>query len=231
MSYPRFRASLVLPSLSLLLSAVGCVPYQTYAELKDKVADLTSINADLVKKYNEAVIKLRSGGSAEASARLAQLEKENADLRREIGQGGGFTPKEIEGVPGAVEAPGGGLQLVEGLLFAEGSDRLRPEAFRVLDPVVELLRGGKYGEDLVIIEGHTDNQPIAKSNNKDNLDLGYKRARAVFEYFQAQGIAESRVIVHSYSCNLPLNPADQDSPDARRQNRRVVVRRAAGARM
>ena len=209
--------------------AVGCVSLQSYNQTKSELEKAKEANADLVKKYNQAMQRLlakerETGGDADLQAQLLRLQRENDELRKQSVVQPGFTPEEIKKI--GAEAEEGGLRLGEALLFAEGSNKLRPEASGILDGIVELLQT-KYRDDMIIIEGHTDNQPLVKTRDvwKFNIRLGYERAQAVFEYFLDHGIPESRVVVRAYSFNKPTDKQDVDSKEARTRNRRVVVRR------
>ena len=227
MVHPHLRLSLVAFSF-VSLGLVGCVPYQTYQQCKMELEKAKDANADLVKRYNIAVQKLaglKGGDGGEYGARVAQLLRENESLKQELEKRPAFNPTDIEKVTGA-EGEEGGMRLGEALLFNEGSAELKSEANRVLDQLISLLRS-QYPDEMVIVEGHTDNQPLVRTKGRwdTNMNLGYHRAQAVFKYFLDHGIPEKRVIVHSYSFNKPLDAADQSSEAVRTKNRRVVVRR------
>ena len=225
----RRRCIGVLGSCAAALLAVGCVPYETYNQTRQDLDKAKELNADLTKKYNQAMQKLLAMeklGPADHSACNAKY----AELQRELSSRQpvtpAFTADEVNSIKGGESEPGGGIRLGEDLLFPEGSDTLKPEAFRSLDQVVNLLKT-TYPDDKVIIEGHTDNQPLVKTRDrwKQNMNLGYNRAWAVFRYFLDHGVPESRMVVTSYSFNKPLDPDKVDSPEGRKQNRRVVIRR------
>lgn len=217
---------MVSGSCALALLAVGCVPYQTYEQTRADLDKAKELNADLTKKYNQAVLRLKekdSGANHDAcNARYAELQKE---FMNRPAVTPAFTADDLKRVRGAEEEEGGGLRLGEALLFPEGSDRLKPEAFRTLDEIIALLKDTYPGEK-VIIEGHTDNQPLQKTLTlwKQNMNLGYARARAVFTYFLDHGIPESRMGVHSYSFNKPVD-STKTGPESWKENRRVVIRR------
>jgi flagellar motor protein MotB len=206
------------------LASVGCVPYQVYKDTKTKLDQALDVNADLVKKYNDAVQRLAARGDSPGSgAQLAQLQKENESLRKQL-EGLPFKAAEIQKVPGA-EPEDGGMRLGEALLFNEGEAKLKPEAHRVLDEIAGIF--SDYPDETFIIEGHTDNQPLVRTKPvwQFNQVLAYNRALEVFKYLVNKGIPEPRMVVYSYSFTKPLNASDQNSEGARSKNRRVVVRR------
>lgn len=219
----------------LLAALTGCVPYQTYQDTKTKLDQARDANRDLSKKYNEAVMQLlrgQQGGQPVATtddpelrAQLLSLQKENDELRKAGALRPEFTPDDFRRV--GVENEGGGMQLSEALLFGEGSAALKPTAHKTLDEVIAIIQD-KYPQEKVIIEGHTDNQPLVKTKERwrYNMRLGYERAQAVFEYFVAHGIPEERIAIQDFSLNKPTDPSTKDTAEGRTRNRRVVIRRA-----
>jgi len=219
-----------LLSVCGVVLVVGCVPYSTYQQTKAELEKAKDANADLVRKYNQAMQKLmgqqneRAPDTSALQAELARLRQENDSLKsRKIVQP--EFPPEVSKRLG-LESEEGGLRLGEHLLFNEGSAKLKPEASKLLDEIVALLKSDYAGE-VVIIEGHTDNQPLLRTKAlwKYNIRLAYERAQAVFEYFIDHGIPESQMVVRAYSFNKPVDPATVNTTEGRAQNRRVVVRR------
>ena len=206
--------------------AVGCVPYQKY---KDTVAELErakQANADLIKKYNQ--LHMRAGkGELGDPATLADLRAENLRLQNELARSGSSPAFRQEDIPSAARSEEGGLALGAALLFAQWRADLKSSAYSVLDEVVSLLQENYSGER-IIIEGHTDIQPLKSTRRlwTYNMNLGYNRALAVFKYFEKNGISEGRMILHSYSFNRPLNRDTMYTSEGKRENRRVVIRRA-----
>lgn len=213
--------------LGFLLLAVGCVPYSVHQQTKEDLIKAKDANADLIKKYNSAVQQLMSlkdkpgamtAGYPDLRDEVERLKSELANKVRPD-----FTPEEIERVGGVEEE--GGLAIGDALLFAEGSAKLKREAFPILDKLVSIL-SKEHPSEPIVIEGHTDNQPLNVTIKEfgDNLTLGYARAHAVGSYLMSKGIAESRMVVTSYSFNKPLNKNNASTKQGREQNRRVVVR-------
>ncbi|MBI4605957.1 MAG: OmpA family protein [Planctomycetes bacterium] len=213
-------------SLAMCLLAVGCVPYQTYKVVKEQLDQARDMNADLTKKYNTAMLKLGKGEApGDYQAMKAELERVRGELEKKR-PSPEFTPADREKIGGG-ELEEGGIALGEALLFDEGSDRLKRDAFPVLDRFVSLLKT-EYPDEVIVIEGHTDNQPLDKTKErwKWNMMLAQARANAVFVYFTDHGISESKMVMRAYSFNKPVDPAQANSKEGRQQNRRVVVRRA-----
>ena len=101
--------------------------------------------------------------------------------------------------------------------FSFNQAALPPEATRELDALVAKAKAmdrAVYFE----IEGHTDNI----GTGDYNLQLGERRAEAVRNYLNQQGIPLHALNVISYGESQSV--ADNGTPDGRAQNRRVVIR-------
>jgi outer membrane protein OmpA-like peptidoglycan-associated protein len=219
------------------LGLVGCVPLATHKNTSSQLDKAKEANADLVRLYNQAMQRIASlegakntaADSGPMLARLRALEADNDRLKRELAKGPAFSATDVGRIPGSTMERGG-ISLGSAFLFDEGSARLRAEALASLSGIVGLLKT-EYPEDQIIIEGHTDNQELRVTAGtwRHNMRLSSERATAVFEYFLSQGIPEKRMMVRGYSFNQPVNPEKVDSAEGRKENRRVVVRRAGTA--
>ncbi|HUV39290.1 MAG TPA: OmpA family protein [Planctomycetota bacterium] len=106
--------------------------------------------------------------------------------------------------------------------FASGKTGVTTEGRAVLDRVAGLLTS-QLTSRRVIIEGHTDSDPIRKTKHlySDNYDLGRKRAQSVADYLASRGVDRSRIDIQSYG---PDRPISKDKAE----NRRVEVVVSAG---
>lgn len=103
-----------------------------------------------------------------------------------------------------------------GVFFDVDSDILRPES----TPALEQMRASLDGHpDLqIIIEGHTD----STGEDGHNQELSERRASAVRAYLVRQGIEEDRMDAVGLGETEPVG--DNDTPEGRQQNRRVVLK-------
>jgi chemotaxis protein MotB len=110
------------------------------------------------------------------------------------------------------------------LLFPSGSRALLATAPPMLGRLAEVLQALP---NEVLVEGHTDNQPIRNGQFASNWDLSTARAVAVVRQLEAQGVDPARLGAIGYGENRPI--ADNATEEGRTENRRVVlvVRRAA----
>jgi len=107
--------------------------------------------------------------------------------------------------------------------FASGSARLNETGDDILDRVWGVLTD--YPEREILIEGHTDNVPIAEQwqhRFRSNWELSSARAHAVLHYAVKHYNADPRRIAAvGYGEFRPI--ATNDTPEGRAMNRRVVI--------
>lgn len=224
-----FRTMKML-TVGLTLSALvlpACVTQDKYLVLEDELArtqgSLARTNSDLAAAQDMLITAEGTQMEYEDRASLAeQLASENAELQVRI--------KELM-EQNALVAPDGtvivvhdgayGWQTGSDLLFASGSDKLTKEGQRVLKEVAALL---KQHDDKIIVEGHTDADPIKKTANlwpRGNVQLGAGRAMTVREFLIQQGINEARVGIASFGSFRPI--AAGKTASAKAKNRRVEI--------
>jgi outer membrane protein OmpA-like peptidoglycan-associated protein len=102
----------------------------------------------------------------------------------------------------------------ETIYFEYDTDTIRPVSMPLLDQVAEVIQA--LGADLRIrVEGHTDSAGVPAYN----LDLSYRRARAVVEYLVGRGVPRDRLEFRGYGDQHQVAP--NDDPEGRALNRRV----------
>lgn len=112
------------------------------------------------------------------------------------------------------------VSISDKLLFGSGSNKVTPEAKDVLAKVAKVLNDRKDIDFLV--EGHTDSQPIEKSNFKDNWDLSVLRATAVVRVLQEEfNIDPKRMTAGGRSYYQPVS--NNETADGRAKNRRTRI--------
>jgi outer membrane protein OmpA-like peptidoglycan-associated protein len=104
----------------------------------------------------------------------------------------------------------------QNIFFATGSSKLLAKSYKSLKEVAQILKDNPSYK--VAIDGHTDNTGSDELNQK----LSEKRANAVKEYLQGNGIDESRMTATGYGESKPI--ADNKTAAGRAKNRRVEMK-------
>lgn len=113
------------------------------------------------------------------------------------------------------------VSVVGDVLFDSGKDKIRTEAYPILDKISAVLQENVPHLN-VGIEGHTDNQPIKFSSWKSNWELSSARALSVLHYLvEEKSISSGRVSAIVYGEYRPV--ASNDSKEGRQLNRRVEI--------
>lgn len=126
--------------------------------------------------------------------------------------------KELEQVQGAeVVREGDELKVTfaEKILFDFDSSALKAASQAQLDQVAGVL--AKYPETNIVVKGHTD----AKGSDEYNQRLSERRASAVMNYLEDQGVGGSRMTARGYGESMPV--ASNDTEAGRAENRRVEL--------
>ena len=116
-----------------------------------------------------------------------------------------------------------GITIGSGNLFRAGSSDLSPEGSEVLAKVGRIV--ASYEDWKIDVEGHTDNQPIGGTlleRYPSNWELSVARASSAVRFLQNEsGIDPTLLSARGFGETKPLDI--DDTPDARRKNRRVEV--------
>lgn len=105
------------------------------------------------------------------------------------------------------------------ILFNAGDAALLPDSFGVLSRIAGVLAQVPNGN--ILVEGHTDNTPIANARYASNWELSSARAGAVVRYLVERGVEAHRLAAIGRADNFPL-VAGTD-PASRALNRRVTI--------
>ncbi len=110
------------------------------------------------------------------------------------------------------------IEIKNDILFPVASAETGPEAKAVLDRLIEVL---KPMDNMIRVEGHTDNLPISSPVYPSNWELSAARAARIVREFQKGGIDPARLIVAGMGEYHPV--ADNSQPGGRQKNRRVSL--------
>ncbi|TXK33228.1 OmpA family protein [Pontibacter qinzhouensis] len=113
------------------------------------------------------------------------------------------------------------VSLAEQLLFQSGSTKVDPKGVDALRKLATVL---KEQQDVnVLVEGHTDDVPIARGTvgMQDNWDLSVLRATEITRILANAGVDPTRVTPSGRSLYVPLDGAK--TKEARQKNRRTEI--------
>jgi chemotaxis protein MotB len=118
------------------------------------------------------------------------------------------------------DAMGVRISLAASTFFSSGSAKLFLPGLQILDKVVTVL---KSNDLKIIVEGHTDNEPLAKGGEfESNWELASNRATSVVRYLvKVHKINPNRLAAISYADQRPLVPNDND--ENKSKNRRIEL--------
>jgi peptidoglycan-associated lipoprotein len=148
----------------------------------------------------------RAVTSARADSVRAQILRDSADAAAR-------TPSGLDSA--------GNAGLLQALYFETDRSDLTPDAQRLLDRKLALLRANPRLE--VQIEGHCDD----RGPDEYNLALGNRRAAAVKRYLVEHGLADARLTVTSFGEERPAGPGANEEAWARNRRAEFVVTRSA----
>jgi chemotaxis protein MotB len=113
------------------------------------------------------------------------------------------------------------VSLAEKLLFKSGSYSIDPKGVEALTRLAGAL---KDQQDInVMVEGHTDDVPVAKGNAciDDNWDLSVLRATSIINTLVSKGVSPARLVAAGRGEFSPVEAVK--TAEARQRNRRTEI--------
>ena len=125
---------------------------------------------------------------------------------------------------GRVTVINGRIGISGSVLFALNSDQLQPEGRELLQTLAAPLRdylGTR--EEVLMVSGFTDDQPVRVSNGRfaDNWELSAARALTVTRTLIADGVPSSSVFAAAFGAEQPVSSNADEA--GRAKNRRVEI--------
>lgn len=182
-----------------LLAAAGCSKKELIAQKDAEIADLQARNTSL-----EGELEEQKKMTQELNTQLADMQEQQRVL---VEEKDGLTQITLEG----------------SATFLPANAGLTREGREVIDTVWSVLEN--YPDRRILIEGHADNRPISshyRNVYQSNWELSSARAHSVLHYVENKFQPEpDRLAAIGYGEYMPI--ADNDSPEGRAANRRVVI--------
>jgi chemotaxis protein MotB len=208
--------------LAALLSAAACVSPETHRQvvgaknaLQAQIANMAESQRTLSAENERLRNENRDlSGRALDATYITEQKRKLDELLAKYGQG---TPAAQDGVELVPTPEGYAFRVAGGVLFAPGQNALSDGGKRTLEELSKQLTGRK-----VRVEGHTDDQPITRSQWLNNLHLSAMRAMEVANYLTGHaGLKAEDVSLAGYAQHRPAVEGADDA--ARAKNRRVEI--------
>lgn len=111
------------------------------------------------------------------------------------------------------------IQVAAAKLFPSGSADLLADSMAALDKIGRML---KESDRRIIIEGHTDDQPIKNEKFPSNWELSASRATKIVRYLLARHkVAASKLAAVAYADQKPI--VANTNEENRARNRRIEI--------
>ncbi len=206
--------------------------------LEANVADLKKDKKETLKQVGDLTV-LTKGAQDNIKQTIAQLSKKDAYINRiraaatakdslnlvvsahlKQALSEGIADQDIEV---NVEKTVVFISISDKLLFKSGSYTITDKASQVLAKVAKVVNA--QPEMDVMIEGHTDNTPVAKGSAIiDNWGLSVRRSTAIVRELQNKyGVKPSRLIAAGRGSYVPLAPNDSPVNKARNRRTKIIV--------
>lgn len=194
----------------IVFAMVGCASasdQETRSLTRQQSATIESLNNEILRLNQEleGTVDLREGLQG-AKLKLDNLLAEPI-VRKDIGV--------------VLDSRGLVVTVLDHALFDPDETQFTPAGEEILKKIASVL-SRDLPQNRVILEGHTDNQPIEGDAGITNWEYSIGRASAVLHYFlDVQGLAPERFGVTGYAEYRPVN--SNATEEGRDRNRRVEI--------
>jgi len=182
-----------------------------------------SITADKSVEYESAIAEMAS--TRPHSARGEQARKEIA-LTTSM-QGVINSAKMSDKAQVTISARFIKMKLESQVIFDSGSAQLHEEILPLFN---ELFKHLKDMDNMIIVEGHTDNIAMHSAKFRSNWELSAARAFSVIYFFINKGIDRSRLVAHGFGEFRPAFENDTESGRAKNRRIEITILRGGSAR-
>ena len=218
-SYADFITLLMI--FFIIMYAISSMDMAKFRALKESyghAVNMTTTDSPIQKDSPKKPPSQLTTSQADAiAAAVAATEntkqKIKAQLTQQISQMGLAQQVKV-----SADARGVVLLLTDRLLFTPGSSTITAAGGYLLKQLSPLL---KSQQRPVVVEGHTDNQPISTAQFPSNWELSTSRATNVLRLLVTTGISDKNLAASGYADTHPRASNSTDS--GRSSNRRVEL--------
>lgn len=192
----------------------------TTNSLLDRMSDLSVINKEGATSIRQSLENISQQYSfiQDLTAKVQSKDSLNLalvmNLKRSLDN---LEDQDVE-----IEVKGGivYVSISDKLLFSPGSDQINQEAASVLGKVAAIIND--HDQLNVLVEGHTDSNPIKGGCVKDNWDLSTKRATAVVRVLADEHFVDPERLTAAGRADF-MPKAENETPEGRSKNRRTEI--------
>ncbi len=194
--------------LVFILPFSGCSRYKEFDRI-NRAQSMTIMNLnDEINTLNAELDALMASRNKLDKAK-ALLEKK---LQEELNKGELTVNMEDKGLV---------VTVLSNVLFDSGKAELKESSIKTLTKVGKILLND-VPDQMILIEGHTDSDPIKHSPYRSNWELSTARAIEVLHFFVDKiGVDPERVVVCGYGEYHPV--ASNETEEGKAKNRRVEI--------
>ncbi len=207
------------------------------ASLSDQVASLQDDKRNALKQVENLTVlsKSSSEGINKVISQLSEKDKYINGIREAMTQKDSInlaikyhlTKNLTEGIQDEdievnVEKTVVMISISDKLLFKSGSYNVNDKAYSVLEKIATVIKDQPEME--VMIEGHTDSNPIKRTVIQDNWDLSVLRSTSITRILQYKfGVKPERLIAAGRSQYIPLAPNDTAENKAKNRRTKIII--------
>ncbi len=110
------------------------------------------------------------------------------------------------------------LNLASPAIFDSGSAEVKPDIMPLMLKLFEHLR---HMDNMIVVDGHTDNVPIHNSRYASNWELSAARAFSMIYFYIQRGVDPRRLVAHGYGEHRATH--NNNTQLGRAMNRRIEI--------
>jgi len=190
--------------------------------LFDRLADLSVVSKTGAENIKKSLDAINSQGKYIQSLNGSMQRKDSLNLALVMNLKRSLADVNDKDVTVEVKKGVVYISISDKMLFQSGEFAIGAEAEAVLGKIAKVLND--HTELDILVEGHTDNEPISKPTPyiSDNWDLSVKRATSVVRLLQTRfGVSPARMTAGGRGEFTPKTT--NDTPDNKKLNRRTEI--------
>jgi chemotaxis protein MotB len=190
--------------------------------LLNQLSELSVITKAQSESIRKSLENISSKDAYIKDLQVAMARKDSLNLALVMNLKGALKDINDEDVEIKVEGSAVFISISDKMLFKSGSYDISPRAMEVLGKVADIMKA--QPDIRFMVEGHTDNKPIATKHIRDNWDLSVLRATSVVRVLQNDfGLEPQRMIASGRSEYIPLTANDTEEGRSLNRRTRIVI--------